>query len=217
MKFFDPKKKENHVGSATPSTPQPSEPARPPLPPPPAQPVSSTPVREQPVPAVPTISMPIPQPKAAPEAKPVLEQKPEVKPVAAAVTSPRMSQTILGASLMIKGTVTADENIIVDGAVDGTIETTRDVIVGPQGNVRAGIRAANVIISGRVIGDVTATSKVDLAGSGVLQGNIRAPRLSVAESSLFRGRIDMTPSESSSSTEKEKPVETPESEKASLA
>ena len=72
------------------------------------------------------------------------------------------------------------------------METTKDVFVGPEGMVRANIRAANIVISGKVHGDIVATNKVDLAPSAQLQGNIHAPKLAIAESALFKGSIDMS-------------------------
>ncbi len=94
---------------------------------------------------------------------------------------------------MIKGDVLSEEDILVHGFVEGTIETSGDVIVGPEGKVFANIRATNVTISGKVVGNVSASSKVNIAPTGLLQGNIRAPRLSIAEAALFRGSIDMRP------------------------
>ena len=189
MKFFDPKKKENenpvsnNPPSASPSASPQSAPTiiqpRPVIPPPEA---------------TPTVSIPAPAPP-----------KPAEKPPqpAAAVTEPklapaanRISQTIFGPSVAIKGEVHADETIIVDGTIEGTLETTRDIFVGAEGKVHADIRATNIIISGKVKGDVTATTKVELAPYGTLEGNIHAPRLTVSETSLFRGRINMSAPES---------------------
>lgn len=148
MKFFDPKKKDEFPGQATP-------------------------------PATPSY-----QP-AAPSYTPSESRTPSAP-------SRSVTQTVIGSSLNVKGDIRSEENITVHGIVEGTIDTTQDVLVGPEGKVRATIRAANVTISGAVIGNVTATNKVDLMASGQLQGNIRAPKLSIAESALFKGSIDMS-------------------------
>lgn len=108
------------------------------------------------------------------------------------------SQTIIGNTLSVKGDIKSEENITIHGMVEGTIDTTMDVVVGQEGRVRAAIRANNVTISGAVVGNVTAMNKVDLAPTGQLQGNIRAPKLSIAESALFKGSIDMSPPDAAS-------------------
>lgn len=120
-------------------------------------------------------------------------QSPAPAEVKAPSAPPRSAtQTLLGSSLTIKGDIRSEENITIHGTVEGTIETTHDIVVGQEGKVRAAIRASNVVISGTVIGNVTATNKVDLTSSAQLQGNIRAPKLSIAESALFKGSIDMS-------------------------
>ncbi len=105
----------------------------------------------------------------------------------------RGSSTIIGTLITIRGDISAEETVTIEGSVDGTIETTQNVIVAPEGRVRADIRASVVTISGRVKGDVYATHKVDLTASGQLEGNIHAPKLAIAESAMFRGSIDMSP------------------------
>lgn len=129
---------------------------------------------------------PTPPPQPAPKAA-------EVRIPAVAPVQKRGSSTVIGASLNIRGDITADENITIEGSVEGTIETTHDVIVAPDGKVRADLRASTVTISGRVKGDVFATNKVDLTPSGQLEGNIQAPKLAIAESAMFKGSIDMSP------------------------
>jgi cytoskeletal protein CcmA (bactofilin family) len=221
MKFFDPKKKENStmnnpapapkppgVQSSTPvsnpySQPAPVVPEKPKvetvkLDPVKLEPVKPEPVKLEPVkpevrpaPAAPTVSIPIPVaeiPKSAPVARPV-------------------GKTLIGNSVIIRGDITSEENLQIEGVVDGSIESSNDVHVGVEGRVNATIRANNIVIHGRVIGDIAASSRVELAPSALLQGNIRAPKLAIAETALFKGSIDMRSRETSPAREnKEKNV-----------
>jgi cytoskeletal protein CcmA (bactofilin family) len=141
-----------------------------------------------PEPPAPPSYAPPPPPRPAPPPAPAVEARPQ-QPVAPPV---RTSQTLLGATLSIRGDVTSEENITIEGVVEGTIETTRDVIVAAEGRVKAGIRGTNIIISGKVKGNIVAMNKVDLTASGQLEGNIHAPKLAIAESALFKGSIDMS-------------------------
>ena len=115
---------------------------------------------------------------------------------------PTTVQTVLGTGLIIRGDIQSEDSITVEGVVEGTIVCARDVLVGPHGKLRASIRANNVTISGRVVGDVSATNKVELAPAGQLQGNIRSPKLSIAETALFKGNIDMSSTDVSSRDDK---------------
>jgi cytoskeletal protein CcmA (bactofilin family) len=137
------------------------------------------------------------QPPIPATQRPVAPVSPELRPAAAPsppppAPAPQRSNTILGSSFTIKGDVSADENIIIAGSVDGTIESTRDVTITSEGRIKANIRGATVTISGKVRGNVAATVKVDLTSTGQLEGNIQSPKLAIAESALFKGSIDMS-------------------------
>jgi len=132
-----------------------------------------------------------PAPVSAPAAVPLPEPPPQKPSLVTQRVLPQ--QTVIGATVMIKGDLTANESIVVDGFVEGSIETTGDVHVGMHGKVYATVRADNIKVSGKVVGNITASNKIELESTAVLEGNIRAPRLSISESALFRGSIDMRP------------------------
>ena len=173
MKFFDNKKDSNVPQPVTPAPPAPA-----PVPQPQPRPAET---RVAPPPA--PVPVPVPVPASAPVPA----------PSTATVMQKRGSSTVIGTLITIRGDISAEETVTIEGTVDGTIETTQNVIVAPEGRVRADIRASVVTISGRVKGDVYATHKVDLTASGQLEGNIHAPKLAIAESAMFRGSIDMSP------------------------
>jgi cytoskeletal protein CcmA (bactofilin family) len=93
---------------------------------------------------------------------------------------------------VIKGEVGGDEDVIVEGAIEGRVRITRDLRVSTGGVVRATVEAQSVIVSGEVVGDCTASQRVEIQATGRLTGNIRAPRIVVAEGALFKGTSDMS-------------------------
>jgi cytoskeletal protein CcmA (bactofilin family) len=103
------------------------------------------------------------------------------------------SACVVGAKTTIKGEVTGDEDVLVEGVVEGQIRISRDLRVAASGSVRATIEAQSVIVSGEVLGDCTAAVRVDIQATGKLTGNIRAPKIVIAEGAVFRGNSDMTP------------------------
>jgi cytoskeletal protein CcmA (bactofilin family) len=175
-------KKENNMGQNEQPVPPPAQPA-----PKPAE------VKYQP-----PVSAPAPAPAHSPAHAPAPAQK-------------RGSNTIIGPNLTVRGDISADENITIEGTVEGTIQSTNDVIIAPDGKVRADIRANTITISGRVKGNIFATHKVDLTSTGQLEGNIQAPKLAIAESAMFKGSIDMSPPGQSQGPKAERQVQ-PESE-----
>jgi len=94
--------------------------------------------------------------------------------------------------LVIRGTVTADEDLQVDGRVEGSIDAQDHVVtIGSEGRVDGEIRAKVALIQGTVIGDVQATERVALAETSVFEGDLAASRLEMCEGARFDGRIEM--------------------------
>lgn len=98
----------------------------------------------------------------------------------------------IGKSVVVKGALSASEDLIVEGLVEGTIELRQNVLtIGPNGKIIAKIVAKAVIVQGNVHGNIAATEKVDIRDSGSVDGDIAAPRVAISEGAHFRGSIDM--------------------------
>ena len=103
------------------------------------------------------------------------------------------SQCVIGAKTVLKGDITGDEDVLVQGTVEGSIRIGRDLRVGPGGCVKAAVSAKSIVVAGEIIGDCQATQRVHLEASGRLTGNIRAPRVIIVEGATFKGNSDMSP------------------------
>jgi cytoskeletal protein CcmA (bactofilin family) len=101
----------------------------------------------------------------------------------------RMS--ILPPTMRFKGELSADEDLLIQGSIEGTIKHTQRVTIGKEGKIKASITANIIRVEGNVEGDLTAGNSVTLNQSGNLRGNIRAPSVSLIEGSKFNGSIDM--------------------------
>ena len=128
-------------------------------------------------------------PAAAPAPAP---QRPAPAPAVAAPPS-STSVCVIGAKTKIKGDITGDENVTVEGQVEGAIRISKDLRVGTGGSVRATVSAQSVVIAGELVGDCHATQRVQIEASGRMTGNIRAPRVVIVEGATFRGNSDMSP------------------------
>ena len=101
---------------------------------------------------------------------------------------------MIGPTIKIKGDVTGDEDLIIDGTLDGSIELSgHDLTVGPSGHVQANLTAKTVKVEGQITGDITGSEKVIVTKSGRVQGNIVAPRVTLEDGAKFKGSIDMDP------------------------
>jgi cytoskeletal protein CcmA (bactofilin family) len=123
-------------------------------------------------------------------AQPVETPKAAVN-TAAAITKRGGSATI-GPSIKIKGDVTGDEDLVIQGRIDGTVNLTKhNVTVGPEGRVKANIFGRSVIVEGEVEGDLQGEEQIVLRRTAKVQGNIAAPRVTLEDGASFRGGIDM--------------------------
>ena len=103
--------------------------------------------------------------------------------------SERMS--VLPPTLKFKGELTAEEDLLIQGTVEGSIHHSQRVTVGKEGTVKANIRAQVIKVEGTVEGDLHAARSVYVGESGNLRGNIHAPSVSIVEGSRFNGAVDM--------------------------
>jgi len=99
---------------------------------------------------------------------------------------------IIGQSIQIKGELTGNEDLTIDGTVEGNIQLKdNSLTIGPNGNIKADINAKKVTIVGEVQGNVTAEETVEIRESGKLRGNITTPRLIIADGAFFKGSVEM--------------------------
>jgi cytoskeletal protein CcmA (bactofilin family) len=99
----------------------------------------------------------------------------------------------IGKTIVISGEVKGNEDLIVDGRIEGTVSLSESrLTIGPNADVAADLSAKDVLILGRVQGNVAATGRVELRAGCNLEGDIRALRLSVEDNAVFRGKVDLT-------------------------
>jgi cytoskeletal protein CcmA (bactofilin family) len=119
-------------------------------------------------------------------------ESPRVPEAKAAESAPRAS--VLGPTLKFRGELSAQEDLIVQGSVDGSITHTQSLTIGTDGSMKGDIRARVIVIDGKVEGDLYATESVNIRATAKVKGNVFAPRVGINEGAFFQGQIDMQPS-----------------------
>ena len=138
------------------------------------------------------------QPGHGPEPSPMSPPRPAA-PAPTPVSSPsepprRADSATIGPSIFIKGDLTGEEDLVVEGRVEGKVDLKQNnVTVGKNGRVRADIFGRVVVVEGEVDGNVFAREQAILRQSGAIRGNITAPRVVLEDGSRFKGSIDMEP------------------------
>jgi cytoskeletal protein CcmA (bactofilin family) len=98
----------------------------------------------------------------------------------------------IGKSVVIKGELTASEDLTVEGMIEGKIEVRDNILtIGPNGRIKANVFARGIIVLGEIVGNVTASENVDIRDGGAIDGDLVSPRVSIADGGHFRGTVDM--------------------------
>jgi len=98
--------------------------------------------------------------------------------------------THIGKSIVIKGEVSGSENVYLAGELEGSVELLEgDLTVGPDGRIRANMRARSIVVHGRVDGNLYGIKRIDLKKSAVLVGDICTPRIAIEEGASLKGSV----------------------------
>lgn len=99
--------------------------------------------------------------------------------------------TIVGQGAKLEGTVVSAGSLRIDGQVKGQINADGDVMLSPQSQVEADIRAQNVAVAGRFKGSIMVKGRAELTRGGRVDGNITSKTLVVEEGAIFQGQSVM--------------------------
>lgn len=101
-------------------------------------------------------------------------------------------QTLLGQTVAIQGQLTANEDLLIEGQFDGTVNLeSHCVTVGSNGQVKAEIHARQVVVMGSVTGNISAREKVEIRRTGHVVGDLQAATVAIEEGAYFKGSIDI--------------------------
>src|ERR1035437_7278027 len=141
-------------------------------------------------------------PPQAPPASPVPVNNPvEVRKETSTVSSmppvrfeaePRGGAATIGKAVKVVGQIFSREDLYIDGEVEGTVEALdHKLTIGPNGTVRATIKAREVVALGAIHGNVEATDKLEISKYAELTGDIRTARIIIEDGAYFKGSIDI--------------------------
>ena len=99
----------------------------------------------------------------------------------------------IGKSITIKGDLTGEEDLVVEGTVDGKIDfPENELTIGESGTVNAEVHAQSIVVVGSITGNVSATEKLEIQSTGLIEGDVRAPRLVIHEGARLNGSVEMS-------------------------
>jgi cytoskeletal protein CcmA (bactofilin family) len=105
---------------------------------------------------------------------------------------PGEATATIGKSVQIRGEVKGQEDLVVEGLVEGTITLSENKLtIGASARVTANVAAKDVVVQGHLQGDIHAAGRVELRSGSNVNGDIRAARLSVEDNAIFSGKVEL--------------------------
>lgn len=147
-----------------------------------------------------------PEPATAPSSTPAQEVQRSVSPSSTPARSSSASSSpsgrnVLSSDVEINGSVKFSSDLVVDGKIEGQIESDGSLTIGENAHIKAEIKTRSVVIYGKVHGNIEVTDKVELKANAELVGNIKGASLSIEPGAIFVGKSTVgTPSIKPSAT-----------------
>src|SRR5260370_13516220 len=105
---------------------------------------------------------------------------------------PNEGSTVIGKSVVVRGELSGNEDLFMDGDLEGTITLTESrLTIGPNASILADLHVRDLVVFGHLTGNVRASGRIELRQSAVVSGDILASRLSIEESAVIKGRVDL--------------------------
>jgi cytoskeletal protein CcmA (bactofilin family) len=99
---------------------------------------------------------------------------------------------LIGKSFVIKGQVSCDGDLYIDGQVEGSVDPKGNrLTIGPDGRLKANVTARAVVVLGRLEGNIQASERVDLKQSAIVVGDIVTQSITIESGAHIKGSIEV--------------------------
>jgi len=152
--------------------------------------VSPTPQQNVATPSAPANNFPQPSPANVQPAVPVSAPPPQIS--TRETTVPKRATSIVCKGIFIRGQVTGNEDLQIDGEVSGSVQLAgARVAIGPEGRVEGSINAREIIVRGDLKGNLRATERITVGHTGRWHGDGVAPKLAIEEGAVVKGKLEV--------------------------
>ena len=105
--------------------------------------------------------------------------------------------TVLGKTMKIVGEIVSEEELFIDGELEGTLELQNHLTIGPNSQIIANIKATEIVVFGSVRGNVEALNRISLRAGASMIGDIKTAGIIIDDGAYFKGGIDISRTEPS--------------------
>lgn len=98
---------------------------------------------------------------------------------------------MLGPQITVRGALSGEEDLVVEGRLEGSVALAGHLVVAQGGVVEADLDVASVEVHGEVRGDIVASRSITIERGAQVAGNVRAPRVIIHDGARFEGAVEM--------------------------
>ena len=114
-----------------------------------------------------------------------------ISPVREAVSPKPGTTATIGQTMRLNGEICTDEELYLDGEIEGAIEVRHRLTIGPNGKVKARVRARDLVVWGSIQGDVEATGRIAIMTGASIVGDVKTAGIVIEDGAYFKGGIDI--------------------------
>ncbi len=104
-------------------------------------------------------------------------------------------ETIIAPSVKVEGDFVSEGNVLIEGMVEGSLRTTRDLRVGERARISADVGAANAVVAGEIRGNIVIAERLELEPTAKIYGDVKTKVFIVSSGASVNGRITMDETE----------------------
>lgn len=104
---------------------------------------------------------------------------------------PEIKETIIAEGVRVRGNISVDANLWLDGTVDGNLISKGEVSIGNKGKINGNVSGTIVLVGGTVVGNITASVKLIVLSGGTVEGDVDTIGLAVEDGGTIIGRLRM--------------------------
>lgn len=106
-------------------------------------------------------------------------------------TGGRANGTVIGAGVVIKGSIAASGDIAIAGTVEGDVASQARLVVAPGGSITGSLQAIEIVVAGKVQGDSAASKSITMQANAEVRGDVSTPQIVIEPGATFVGRCSM--------------------------
>lgn len=101
------------------------------------------------------------------------------------------AETIIGASIKVKGNFQGQGNIIIEGSLEGSLRTDANIFISDRAKVVANVESKDAVVNGEVRGNIKAKSYLAIGGTAKIFGDVQYGEISIEKGAIINGQLLM--------------------------